>query len=389
MRLHVAAIAASAALASASAGAQNAPPALAAAVQKIEADAPQNRVLNQLQAATLAFDLGRPDDAGRLFDEALVGISAVYADSEQAAAARSLWQNEGSKDYKGEPYERAMAFYYRGLLDMLAGDYENARASFRSGILQDAFAEDAQHRADFALLMFLDGWSSHVLGANSLAEESFAEFKKFRPDFPLPSADHDLLIIAETGKAPRKLQDGIGGNLLVYRQGKRFKERGAQAVVADQTVRLMPMESVYWQASTRGGRPIDGILEGQIQFKQTTEIASATVSGVAAEGAMYAPLFGASSAAFAGVAGVAGIATLMTSGVKARADNRYWNNLPDMVHVYTMVRPENLEEMRFEFLDKAGQVIPELTQVRKIHVDGKGRGVVFVRARRATDVDTK
>lgn len=367
----------------------DAPPALAAAIGKIDGGAPESRVLHQLQAATLAFDLGRRAEAGELFDQALLGINAVYADNERAAAARSLWQNEGSKDFKGEPYERAMAFYYRGLLDMLNGDFENARASFKSGVLQDAFAEEAQHQADFALLIFLEAWCSHALESKALADEAFSELKKLRPDFARPAADHNLLIIAETGKAPRKLQDGIGGNILVYRQGKRFKEQGARAVIGGQPVRLTPMESIYWQAATRGGRPIDGILEGQVKFKQNTDKTAAVVSGVASEAGLYAPLFGASGGAFAGIAGIAGAATLLTSGVKARADNRFWNNLPDMVHVQTMVRPANVDELTVEFLDRVGQVIPELTQVSKIHVDAKGRAVVWVRARRATDVDTR
>lgn len=361
---------------------------LAAAIARIDADEPRNRVLNQLQAGSLAFDLGQREQAELLFDNALTGITAVYAGSEQAAAARSLWQDEGSKDFKGEPYERAMAFYYRGLLDMLAGDYENARASFKSGLLQDAFAEDAQHRADFALLMFLEAWSSHQLGAESLATERFAELQEFRPDFPLPPADHDLVVIVETGKAPRKLQDGIGGNLLVYRRGKRFQEQGAQMRVAGATMRLWPMESIYWQASTRGGRPIDGILEGQIQFKQTTTTAASTVAGIASESSVYAPLFGASGAAFAGVAGVAGLASLATSGITARADNRYWNNLPDMVHVLTLPKPDGADQVAIEFLDRHGRILPELTRTAPIVTDVEGRSVVWTRARRATDVDT-
>lgn len=373
----------------ASALSQEVPPVLSEAITKIASDAPENRVLNQLQAATLALDLGRQEDAAQLFDDALFGITSVYANNQQAADARSLWQNEGSKDFKGEPYERAMAFYYRGLLDMRAGDYENARASFKSAMLQDAFAEDAQHQTDFALMMFLEGWCSHVLGSKSLADEAFAELAEFRPGFVRPAPDHNLLVIVETGKAPRKLQDGIGGNLLVYRQGKRFKEVGARAIIGDETVMLTPMESIYWQASTRGGRPVDGILEGQVQFKQNTENVAATISGIASEGALYAPLYGASNGAFAGVAAVAGLTTLMTSRVKTRADARYWNNLPDMVHVYTMARPKDLQEIKIEFLNTAGAVLPEFSQSRKVIVDTKGRGLVWARARRATDVDTK
>lgn len=362
------------------------PPSLDQAVQRISADDANNRVLNQLQAATLALDLGNRELAGELFDAALATITSVYADSEQAARARSLWYDEGAKDFKGEPYERAMAFYYRGLLDMYAGDYENARASFKSGLLQDAFAEEEQHRADFALLMFLEAWSSHVLGARGLADERFEELLTFRPGFRLPEANHRLLVMVETGKAPRKLQDGIGGNVLVYRPGRRFREEAVRIRVDGKALDLTPIESIFWQASSRGGRPIDSILEGQVQFKQTTQSVSADVSGVAAHATMLSPAFGAAGGVFAGVAAVAGVATLATSGVKARADHRFWNNLPDKVHVLTMPMPAS-REVQVEFLDASGAVINELTQTARIEVDAAGRGVLWARARRATDVD--
>lgn len=362
------------------------PAPLSKAVQRIASDEPNNRVLNQLQAATLALDMGYREQAGELFDAALNGITTVYANSEQAARARSLWYDEGAKDFKGEPYERAMAFYYRGLLDMYAGDYENARASFKSGLLQDAFAEEEQHRADFALLMFLEAWSSHVLGAQGLADERFEELLSFRPGFKLPDASHRLLVMVETGKAPRKLQDGIGGNILVYRPGKRFREEAVRVRVDGRTLDLNPIESIFWQASSRGGRPIDSILEGQVQFKQTTQNVSADVSGVAAHATMLAPALGAAGGVFAGVAAVAGVATLATSQVKARADHRFWNNLPDKVHVLTLPMPA-ARQVQIEFLDASGVVIAELTQTASIEVDGAGRGVLWARARPATDVD--
>lgn len=362
------------------------PPALSQAVQRISSDDSNNRVLNQLQAATLAFDLGQRDLSGELFDAALNSISSVYANNEQAARARSLWYDEGAKDFKGEPYERAMAFYYRGLLDLYAGDYENARASFKSGLLQDAFAEEEQHRADFALLMFLEAWSSHALRAKGLADERFEELLTFRPEFKLPTEKHQLLLVVETGKAPRKLQDGIGGNILVYRPGKRFKEEMVRVRVDGELLNLDPIESIYWQASSRGGRPIDSLLEGKVQFKQTTQNASANVSGVAAHATTLSPVLGAAGGAFAGVAAVAGVATLAASQVKARADHRYWNNLPDKVHVLTMPMP-TAREIQIEFLDANGVLLSELTQTARIEVDDAGRGVLWARARRATDVD--
>jgi tetratricopeptide (TPR) repeat protein len=100
--------------------------------------------MHVLQAGVAAVAEGKTQDATGLFDSALDSIEGMFANTENAAKARSLWYEEGAKDYKGEPYERAMAYYYRGLLYLAEGDYENARASFRGGILQDAFADQLE-----------------------------------------------------------------------------------------------------------------------------------------------------------------------------------------------------------------------------------------------------
>ncbi|KAF0137569.1 MAG: hypothetical protein FD153_1647 [Rhodospirillaceae bacterium] len=144
--------------------------------------------------------------AAEFFDEALSVIETAYASNQDAQLARHLFVREASKDFRGEPYERAMAYYYRGLLYMRASDYENAGASFKSGVLQDALAEKEEYQADFSLLMLLEGWASHCRGQQSQVQEICAEFKahnRFR--FPPPVDGHNTLILVETGWSPIKI----------------------------------------------------------------------------------------------------------------------------------------------------------------------------------------
>ncbi len=107
-------------------------PRLQPVVQQLLQEGDRNFVLNHLRLGVQAMEIGQYDVAAQSFDQALGIITSVYADSESAARARSLWIEEGSKDFRGEPYERAMAFYYRGLLDLMDGEYDTARSSFRS-----------------------------------------------------------------------------------------------------------------------------------------------------------------------------------------------------------------------------------------------------------------
>lgn len=358
-------------------------PRLRPAVQELLDGGDADYVLHHLQLGVQALEIGQREVAARSFDEALAGITSVYADSERAAKARSLWYEEGSKDYKGEPYERAMAFYYRGLIDLMEGDYENARASFRSGLMQDAFAEEEQHQADFAMLLYLDGWSSFLLGDSDLAAEAFEEALMFRPDLPLPEEGDNVLVIAESGKSPRKLADGIGHNILVYRRGKRFKEQRAELLAGGEGHGLYPLEDIFWQATTRGGRPVDGILEGQVKFRSSAEGIGTVLTDVASASTENSLAYSGSGSGTANVVGVVGIVALaFASRAKTKADTRYWNNLPDAVHVDSMkVTAGEQPDWSVRYLDKFGNPVPEMERPVDIHWDERGNGVVWVRSR--------
>ena len=68
-----------------------------------------------------------------------------------AELARSNFAREDVKDFKGEPFERAMVFYYLGLSYLALGDFENARTSIKAGEYQDNLSRAEKYQADFAL----------------------------------------------------------------------------------------------------------------------------------------------------------------------------------------------------------------------------------------------
>ncbi len=359
-------------------------PRLQPVVQQLLQEGDRNFVLNHLRLGVQALEIGQREVAARSFDQAIGIISSVYADSESAARARSLWIEEGSKDFRGEPYERAMAFYYRGLLDLMDGEYDTARSSFRSGLLQDAFAEEEQHRADFAMLLYLDGWSSYLLGDQSLADEAFAEARTLRPDLPLPTDGDNVLVIAESGPSPRKLADGIGHAKLVYRRGKRFTEQRAALVTPDGNETLYPVEDIFWQASTRGGRPVDAILDGQLQFRNTAAGIGSVLTDVSASVTEANNFYGSSgSSGTANVVGAVGIVALaLAARSKPQADTRYWDNLPDAVHVSSRKLARGVQpEWDVQFLDRASNPVSGLGGSAEVHWDKRGNGLVWVRSR--------
>lgn len=299
--------------------------------QKLQAEGDQNRVLNEMEIGTRQLWTDNLDGAAAAFTDATRQIELVYANDPNAAKARSLWHDEGAKSFKGEPYERAMAFYYRGLVYLRKGDYENARAAFREGQLQDAFAEEQQNQTDFALLLFLEAWASHLNHDADLRDEALRHVKQLRPDFPGIAEDDDTLVLVETGAGPRKLGDGSDHSYFVFRRGKGFKENRVRVQLGDTNQNLYPIEDIFYQATTRGGREIDKILQGKAEFRST----SAGISSALADSSVAFSQMG-GSGAIAGVGvGISAIAAFAAFKARPQADTRYWSSLPDTVHVWT------------------------------------------------------
>lgn len=332
-------------------------------VRKAVASVQIDRVLHEMELGIQAMVHGHLDVAERSFDYTLDRIEVTHAGTEEAARARSLWYEEETKEFKGEPYERAMAYYYRGILFLKEGDYDNARAVFNGAILQDAFAEEHQHRCDFALMFLMAAYASHLMGDRQTRDEDFAEVKALRPDFKEPDWDNDFLVIVETGKSPRKLGDGVGHYQMRLFRGRDFDDTRANLVLDGNEHLLYPTEDIAFQAKTRGSRPIDAILEGQVNFKRRTESIATNLTETAQVAMVSAPLLeGASSnvGAVAGGLGIVGVtAAMIAQNAKPRADTRYWSNLPDTVHTLFLPKTFRGQTGSFQFLTEEGAIVSE------------------------------
>jgi tetratricopeptide (TPR) repeat protein len=281
-------------------------------------------VLNLERLGLEAIDQGQPEVAARALDGAIARIELVYADSPSAKKARSLWSSEGVKDFKGDPYERVMAYYYRGLLFLAEGDYGNARAAFRSAEYQDTIASDESHAGDFGLMSLLAGWASHCAGDAGMAEEFYQRAATQQPQgLVAPAAGSGTLVLVESGTSPVKSATGGYGEALQFKAG----DNPFVAVSADDGQAVPLLADVGWQARTLGGRQVDVILDGKASFREGAE-------GVGSVGmlGMQAALSQGDSGA-AGALAVVGIAAiLVSSATKPKADIRYWDNLPDRIY---------------------------------------------------------
>lgn len=227
-----------------------------------------NAVLNFQKLGLAAIEAGEWAIAEQAFDSALERIEAIYADDPAAQGARSNWEDEAFKDFKGEPYERAMTYYYRGLLYLRSGDFENASAAFRAGEYQDTMADTEAARSDFSILPYLAGWAERCRGDDDRAAEFFAVAAS--GGIPAPGANEQMLLVAESGGAPIKRRLGLRQEFTTYVAPFSTDDELVPVVqTAGGPVPVVGSTSIFLQAATRGERGMDAILKRKVGHGDT------------------------------------------------------------------------------------------------------------------------
>lgn len=341
----------------------------------------RNAVLNFERLGLAAFQAGLYKDAAWAFDQALNRIEAVYADNPQAATARSVFHNEANKDFKGEPYERAMAYYYRGLLYLRDGDYGNARASFKGAEYMDTISETEKFQSDFAVMNYLIGWTQHCDGQTGAAAESFAIAAKSEKGLVAPAPGDNVLFLSELGNGPVKERDSNMVQKLLFKAGAAYRENGVTVTVNDgkspRTIPLIPASSVTYQATTRGGRALDSVMNGKANWKEGT--------GAVGTALMTQGMFQ-NDAATGGYMQMAGaLFKMFSSSMKTSADIRAWDGLPDIIAVGTA--KVNAPGWTYSTVYKAGEEPIKMADVA-MRGDARGCKIVWTRARPAAYDET-
>jgi hypothetical protein len=344
----------------------------------------KDRVLWQYRTALAALHRGRFAEAKRLLDDALLSVGGITTDA-AARQARSYFHGEDRKKFIGEPYERVMAYYYRGILYWMDGEPDNARACFRSAQLQDADAENHDYAADYVLLDYLDGLAATKLGEDGSDSLQRAQ-KESKFGAPVPyDKKANVLFFIEFGGAPFKYATGE------YRQELRFAKgtspvASAQVRMENRIALVTPYDDLYFQATTRGGRVMDHILANKAIFKTTTDAVgdAAIISGAILAGTPHSRH---SDAGNVGLGLLAfGAASKIVSGFTTpAADVRSWDNLPQFLSFTALPMAPGPHSVTIEFKDAQGHVLPSLTKSITINVTNASRDtVVFVSDRSAT-----
>jgi tetratricopeptide (TPR) repeat protein len=279
--------------------------------------------LNEL--GVLDLEEGRLDDAYREFNEAGQIMGAFEGSNMKEVGA--IVGQEASKIWRGDPYEKSMNSYYLGVIELMRGVNDNARAGFKNAIFNDSSNAGEQYQCDFAPAWFLEGFASALTGDADTEKSDYDKARELAPDCPALAAGNagNLLVIADVGRGPTKIAVGAHG------EATRFTDHPDRADHVEIRVDGKPFGAtrkagdVYFQASTRGGRAFDAVLKGKAIYK--TAAAAAGITTLMMADSMKEK--------YQTGAVAVGIGLLLTSiFVSSAADTRHWTTLPAEVQLF-------------------------------------------------------
>jgi hypothetical protein len=331
----------------------------------IDLGPPKDKVLWQYRTGLAAMHLRQDASAVPYFEEGLARIEGVFAFDPSAKQSRRMFTEESKKTFIGEPYERVMAYYYRGILYWMSGEPDNARACFRSGQVHDSDTEENQYASDYVLLDYLDGLATSKLGGDGSDAYRRARNNAKGPVPPLPPPDANVLVFVDFGPGPRKYASGDFGEELRF-QAQPTDLRAAQITVNGITTAMPAYDDLYYQATTRGGREMDHILGNKAVFKGTTGAAgdAAIISGAILTTSHNRE----TQQVGLGLLAAGALAKIISASTKANADTRTWDNLPLFLTFAALSLPPGDHQATLEFLDAGHVVHSKLTKRITLHV---------------------
>ncbi len=342
----------------------------------------KNYVLNNCRYGSCALAAGNIRHAEQAFLSAQRVMSTVNTNTGSRVLG-AVVVYEGVKVWKGQPFERAMAYYYLGLIFLIKGEYHNARAAFQNSLFRlRQYANPKKHlpaaqryariESNFALGYFGLGICYLKLGHPHLAKANFQRAEQLAP--------------AISPVVQKMYQPGTNTLVFVdYGMGPRLRARGwygEQTIFTPTPEMAGPIPPIYaWDNS----RPIQGISDSSMvdtlalaQDKRwltmdTIREAKAVVgtglmiggAAVAANGANHN-----NAAELGGGLGAAALGALLAAS--SHADTRYWQMLPRTVYVIPAALPRGDNHIHV-------QVDGVSNQPFQVNITGKKYQVLYIR----------
>lgn len=350
----------------------------------------ENFVLNNVRLGSTAmadYNLPEAEDA---FLRAYEVINSVGV-NDGGRSLGAVLVDEKMKIWKGEPFERAMANFYLGLIYYMHQDYNNARGAFENALFKlrdyadkkDVKDEYREQESNFAIGLVMLGKTWQRLGRDDLARANFDKARELRPELSAVceeprNANSNLLLVVEFGHGPRKIRDGDGAFI-------GFAPDPARAGIIPQ-----PQVEIDGRPVELAGLvepPIDLLAMAQDRKWQDIDTIRA-VKSIAGTGLLIAgagtSIYGANrdndDAVIAGLAMMGAGALLKAT---SQADVRHWEMLPRTIYLLPLTVPPGSHDVTVSFPQSGN-----LKQTwRGISVPATGESTYYIRMNRWGNTD--
>ncbi len=358
-------------------------------LQKVSQQTNEDFVLNNCRLGSTELVNNKLDESEAAFLRAYEVINSVGVNQ----GGRSLGAavvDEKIKIWKGEPFERAMANYYLGLIYYIQHDYDNARAAFENALFKLRDYSDSgdkkdnyrEQESDFVLATLMLGKSWQRLGREDMARQQFDRVVQLRCDLRVLAdeklnGESNLLLMVDFGYGPKKLARGSDGAFIGF--GPPPDRAGIiprpQVVVDGQNTgdpaSFEPTIDLLQMAQDRHWQDIDTI----------RAIKSVVGNGALIGGGIFAAkgLDEEGSAQRRDLAVAAGLAAAgLALKASSHADTRQWEMLPRTVFVLPLRVAPGKHDVMVEFPN-----VPGLRQeLRGVDVPEKGETTCYLRMQR-------
>jgi tetratricopeptide (TPR) repeat protein len=355
---------------------------------KLSQETNEDFVLNNCRLGSTAlvdYDL---DEAEAAFLRAYEVINSVGVNEGGRSLGAAL-VDEKIKIWKGEPYERAMANFYLGLIYYMRHDYDNARAAFENALfkLRD-YTDDSdskrgyrEQESNFVVAALMLAKSCQRSGRDELARQNFDRVTQLRSDMRVLAdekfnAESNLLLVVDFGYGPQKVTHADGSIVGFWPPPERAGRIPQPRVMVDgkpagDPAAFEPTIDLLAMAQDRRWQDIDTIRA----IKSTLGTASLigggvmTAKGLSEEGSDQSRdlLIGAGLAA-------AGLALKASS----QADVRQWEMLPRTVFVLPLRVEPGMHDVIVDFPPVQGL----RQEWRDIVVPDRGEATYYMRIQR-------
>ena len=310
--------------------------------------------LKELHRGLLFFELGNYLDADTRFANACKVIEQIAGDEAREKAA--ITGAESSKTNRGEPYERAAAYFYRGVCRYKRGDYSGALAAFRHSLACDAETrtKEQKHLEDFTISHFMAAMCYWQLGERENAEAALRIARTHAPGNPYLAAG--------------QLHKNFVG-IIAVGQGPYL--RPSKLDVAIKRVDCQPSQEakvelyVDGQKCGEAAEAMDLFVQAKSQSwgeMDTVRVVKTVARRVVAQ------------------VPVAGIAANL---IQPQADIRCWRGLPRKYYIFAADIPPGTHSLSLKFRDSQGEFLPRYDQVWfDVPVRPNAGDVFYLRSRR-------